>query len=141
MLVAILTISALAGLALLLARTEDAMQAAELRSRALQVALSSEEGAIVLTGQVEAVSKMVPSRTGLVFIVDGLEQLPKNRTYQLWLLREDNSVVTSRVFKVIRGIGLVEISQSPNSFDRVAVTVEPQGGSPRPSSDPILASK
>jgi anti-sigma-K factor RskA len=73
-----------------------------------------------------------------VLDVTGLAPLEAGQAYQIWTLRG----------KDVTGVGLFELNQdgkaqvafsSPlNVGDTVAVTVEPVGGSPLPTSDPIF---
>ncbi len=75
-----------------------------------------------------------------MFIVDGLEEPSQESTYQL-LLFQDSEVVAGRVFAVTDGVALVKVSEPVTAFDLVAVTVEPEGGSPKPTTDPVLESQ
>jgi anti-sigma-K factor RskA len=72
----------------------------------------------------------------------GLAPAPAGREYQLWLIR-DGKPVSSRVFNsTADGRALVENLDLPESaagVTVVAITVEPAGGSPQPTSTPILA--
>jgi hypothetical protein len=82
---------------------------------------------------------VVASDSRVFFVADGLAEPPSGRTYQLWLLREGETV-GQRVFGTDEGLALFEVSQSPGSFDKVMVTIEPSGGSEEPTTDLVLAS-
>lgn len=71
-------------------------------------------------------------------MVDGLAALPGNKTYQLWYIGEDGPIpdgtfdVASdgRTWRVLDGL--------MTGGDAVAVTIEPEGGSDAPTSDPVV---
>ena len=73
-----------------------------------------------------------------VITVADLEPLPANQTYQVWAISDDTAI----------GIGLFNTSESGEAsaaieFDLseaeiVAITVEPAGGSPQPTTEPVL---
>lgn len=71
--------------------------------------------------------------------VAGLAALPQGRTYQVWMLRGD-SVAGVGLFTVdASGRGHAEFSADMREGDTVAVTEEPAGGSPGPTSQPLFA--
>jgi anti-sigma-K factor RskA len=86
-----------------------------------------------------ATAKLVPAGSGSYFVVAGLHEAPQNHTYQLWLLR-DGAPTSVTTFDVENGLTLVATDRELEGFDAAAVTVEPEGGSPAPTSDPILIS-
>jgi anti-sigma-K factor RskA len=73
-------------------------------------------------------------------IVDGLEELPGDKTYELWYIGADGTITAA---------GLMDVAESDNTWrvldgemeagDTVGVTVEPKGGSEQPTTDPIVA--
>lgn len=71
-----------------------------------------------------------------------LAQAPAGRAYQLWVIREGKPV-SVRVFNSdADGHALVEqlvLPDSPDGVSVVAITVEPERGSPQPTTTPILA--
>lgn len=71
--------------------------------------------------------------------VAGLAALPQGRTYQVWMLRGD-SVAGVGLFTVdASGRGHAEFEADMREGDTVAVTEEPAGGSPGPTSQPLFA--
>ncbi|HXF57460.1 MAG TPA: anti-sigma factor, partial [Actinomycetota bacterium] len=66
-----------------------------------------------------------------------LEAPPQGRVYQLWMI-VDGSPVSGGLFTPRDGTVLVELPADPSSAQAVAVTVEPPGGSRRPSSPPVF---
>ncbi|MGW6445493.1 anti-sigma factor [Lentzea sp. NPDC055074] len=79
---------------------------------------------------------MSPSRDEMLLLADGLRALPRDRVYQLWLVDAHGprpagtvrpaSEVTSLLAHGIAGVG------------EAILTVEPAGGSPGPTSAPVL---
>ena len=75
-----------------------------------------------------------------VLVVENMPPLPEDKAYQVWVIEDD----------VPKPGGLFEPGQDPvaavvehpvQGGDAVAVTVEPEGGSPKPTSDPMLAAE
>jgi hypothetical protein len=82
------------------------------------------------------------SRTGGVIFVGGqLPPLSTGRTFELWLVPTKGNPQAAGLFTPnSQGISVNVLAQSinPAQFAAVAVSVEPAGGSPQPSSKPIL---
>ncbi|TMQ91982.1 anti-sigma factor [Actinomadura soli] len=75
------------------------------------------------------------SRGRVVVASSGLEALPSSRAYQLWLIDADGA----------RSAGLLPADRSRpvvagtwRPTDRVGVTIEPAGGSARPTTEPLV---
>lgn len=75
-----------------------------------------------------------------VLMVEGLPEAPQSKTYQIWLI-EGNEPIPSNVFESTEGTTAAALDQPLDGADVVAVTVEPEGGSESPTSDPILTSE
>ncbi|BCS34941.1 hypothetical protein TBR22_A41670 [Luteitalea sp. TBR-22] len=78
---------------------------------------------------------------GLVLNATGLPGLPRGRTYQLWLLAE-GAPVSAGVFTVDASGGATVVIDSPPGVPSpkgMAVSVEPDGGSPAPTGAIVLA--
>jgi anti-sigma-K factor RskA len=72
--------------------------------------------------------------------VSHLPQPGAGRVYQAWVMRRGRDVEPSTVFVLARdGSSTVAIPQSLSSGDQVLVTQEPAGGSPAPTSRPLLS--
>ena len=122
----------MAGLAL------DARQAADSNRRLATALLKASEG-LDLRGEPGVVAKVVAADTGAVFVAKGLDDLPSDRAYQLWFMK-DGVPVSAGTFDVSEGIAVLRTSRSPEAFDGAAVTVEPSGGSPQPTTEPVIHS-
>jgi anti-sigma-K factor RskA len=101
-------------------------------------ALVREDG-MALDGSTGAVGRMVPTSEGGIFVASGLQDAPDDHTYQLWVIRDDRPV-DAGVFDVHNGLVALDVDASLEGADGVAVTVEPDGGSPEPTGEPILSS-
>lgn len=100
-------------------------------------ALVREDG-MDLDGPTGAVAKMVPTSHGALLAVSGLDPAPEDHTYQLWLIEGDQPA-SAGLFEVSNGKAILEVDDSLEGVDAVAVTVEPEGGSPQPTSDPVIS--
>lgn len=78
-----------------------------------------------------------PTRGEGVFLVGGMEQAPSARVYQLWLLRDGQAVPAGLLDIDERGRGAQVMTGDMSDVDAVALTIEPDGGSPQPTSAPI----
>ena len=116
----------------------DAREDADANRKIATALLGSSQG-IELQGQAGVAAKVVTSETGAVFVATGLEDLPSDRTYQLWFMR-NGAPVSAGTFDVSEGVAVLRTSRSPQAFDGAAVTVEPSGGSPQPTTEPVIQS-
>ena len=77
------------------------------------------------------------SRQDGVFVASGLAEVPSSRTYQLWLIGGGKA----RSAGLLGAGGKDTTRLLPGGLagaEAVGVTVEPRGGSPQPTSDPVL---
>jgi anti-sigma-K factor RskA len=89
----------------------------------------------------EAVFEGNAQGTEATLRVAGLMQLDPSQQYQLWLIKPDGSRDSGAVFSVEKdGSALVLIvpAESLDHYQRLGVTIEPAGGSPGPTSPPVL---
>lgn len=78
-----------------------------------------------------------PTRGEGVFLVGGMEPAPPDRIYQLWLLRGEQATPAGLFDVDERGRGARVMTGDMSDVTAVALTVEPEGGSPQPTTDPI----
>jgi anti-sigma-K factor RskA len=94
-----------------------------------------------------------PNSTGMIiytldgkyglFVGNHLEQLPEDKQYQLWLVK-DGKRTSGGVFSTYRsGYSVMQVHSNAllNSYDSFGVTIEPSGGSPAPTGPKILGGK
>lgn len=75
------------------------------------------------------------------FTVQNFPVLKPGKTYQLWLVREEENPISVGIFTVDEagsGALVFEITEPIGSFDNVGVTEEPAGGSPAPTGAPVV---
>ena len=75
-----------------------------------------------------------------VLVVEDMPPVPADKTYQIWVI-EDDVPKPSGLFKPAEGTVAAVVEHPIDEADVVAVTVEPEGGSPKPTSDPMLAAE
>ena len=119
---------------------ERASRDAERTSSEVAEVLAAPDATIVSSDDGDAVARVVasPSRGEAVFVAHGLESAPRDRTYELWVIDVDGAVPAGlfdpdedgRVTRVMTG----DMARA----QAIGVTVEPAGGSPEPTSEPIM---
>lgn len=123
---------------------EQGRQVDELRSNEQLIAavIASPDAVSTSAEPMEGVSvTVVHSETlgNLVFSAHGLDDLHEE-DYQLWLTRADGTVYSAGVLSVDdAGFVLPVLAEPDEGTEGVAVTVEPDGGSEQPTSDPVMA--
>jgi hypothetical protein len=116
---------------------------AERNEAALSAFVHSDEG-MRLEGSSGAVAQMVPTPAGATLAVAGLPEAPEGHVYQLWLVRgacgdqEPCTHESGGLFDVDEGLVVVQVDRSVRNFAGAAVTLEPEGGSEGPTSEPLL---
>jgi len=83
----------------------------------------------------------VRSSGTLVFLASNLPAIPPKKTYQLWLIPTSGAPISAGLFKPnARGAAAVIKPPLPAGVEAkaFAITIEPETGSPAPTSQPIL---
>jgi anti-sigma-K factor RskA len=112
------------------ASLQDAQQ--ESRMVALQ-------GSGAATQQAKAEVMVLEDHYG-VLMAEDLPKAPENKTYQIWVI-EGNQSEPSGLFNP-EGEAVAAVVKKPlEGADAVAVTVEPEGGSPQPTTKPMMVAK
>ncbi len=75
-----------------------------------------------------------------VLVVEDMPPVPEDKTYQIWVI-EGDVPKPSGLFEPNQDSVAAVVQHPLQSGDVVAVTVEPEGGSPKPTSDPMLAAE
>ena len=143
--------ASLTGLGAQLQKSRDlltvAMAATEKRERQLNTVLEAEDGLLlaILKGNVASETGVqffwnVRQQRGIVHAFH-LPPAPVGRAYQVWV-HGGTTVTSVRVFDSgDDGHALIEqiaLPDSPSGITSVSITVEPSGGSPQPTTAPIL---
>jgi anti-sigma-K factor RskA len=93
-----------------------------------------------LTGAAGIDAGVVGADRGAVFAATGMDGAPSGRTYQLWLI-DEGEPVSAGTFDVDGGVAVLRTSRSLGDFDGAAVSVEPEGGSDAPTTEPFMVSQ
>jgi anti-sigma-K factor RskA len=75
-----------------------------------------------------------------VLVVEDMPPVPEGKAYQIWVIEEDVPK-PSGLFKPEQDSVAAVVEHPLNGGDVIAVTVEPKGGSRKPTSEPVLAAK
>ncbi len=83
---------------------------------------------------------LVPEEGAAALVVEGLPALPANKTYQIWLVADGQrtSCGTFRANPAGESIWLIQAPHPLQTYDAVGVTIEPEGGSPGPTSPRVI---
>lgn len=104
-------------------------------------AIIQAEDAITLTEQMgEARLQIVasPGSGAGAVLVNGMDEAPNGHAYQLWLLTEDEQAIPAGLLEVGEdGSGEHIMRGDMDGVVAVGITVEPDGGSEAPTTDPI----
>lgn len=95
------------------------------------------DDAIRLEG--EGSAALVPESGGALFVARDLPAAPGDNVYQLWFLGGERPI-SAGTFEVSEGRVEVRTDMSLEGVSGAAVTIEPSGGSPQPTSEPVLSS-
>lgn len=93
----------------------------------------SQEASVAVTGGGAMTVYQSKSLGAAAVSFDDLPELPDDRTYQLWLIRADTPKSVAVLDSSASAVTTVEAA------DTLAVTVEPAGGSPGPTTTPIVS--
>lgn len=90
-------------------------------------------------GAAHAIVTYAPDEQRVVFQVDHLVPPPVGHEYQLWVVRGQTPVSLGVFVTTADGVGSMVAQSRLSPGEVVAVTVEPVGGSPAPTTQPFLA--
>lgn len=107
--------------------------------RDVVAALVDDSNALTLRGPGGAQGAIASTGDGSILVALELGEAPAGSDYQLWLMR-DGVPEPADTFDADEDVVIVESSRSLEGFDGAAVTVEPEGGSEQPTTDPVLSS-
>ena len=101
-------------------------------------AMVHDPDAIELTGPGGAEAIVSQTDRGAVLVAVDLGEAPPDRDYQLWLMK-DGVPTAAETFDVEDGVVIVQSAHDLDGFDGAAVTVEPEGGSEQPTTQPVIS--
>ena len=111
----------------------------EQKQKVLSALLHHDKEGILLKGPGPAVGKVVPTSQGSIFVAAGMHKPPQEHTYQLWLIK-DGTTISAGTFSAKDDLVVLETKASLSGVESAAITIEPAGGSERPTTQPITTS-
>lgn len=137
-----LALLVLSGVAVQMNQRMAELEAAlpSLDDRALAVLTAPDAQTRLLEAGSDATARFVYS-TELdrgIFVAHGLDQLPPDRTYELWLFHDGTPHPATVFDGDAQGRALTVVEGLVAGAEFAAVTVEPDGGSPRPTGDILI---
>lgn len=124
-----------------LAGTQHRLDVARAQENTVLAVLSARDARIVTASTNVGGSATVVVSSSLrriVFTATGLPALPGNRVYQLWLMGPPETRSAGLLSQPSAGQTAPVLAGGLVSGDRVGVTVEPAGGTARPTTPPIV---
>jgi anti-sigma-K factor RskA len=106
----------------------------------IEAAADAQSATVAIDAGGTATAHWAESIGKAVLVTDGLDPTSADQTYELWFVR-DGAAVSAGVFDTdSAGTATAVLDGSMESGDVIAVTVEPEGGSPtgQPTSDPLF---
>jgi anti-sigma-K factor RskA len=79
-----------------------------------------------------------PQRGEGWLLADDMAPAPEGKTYELWLIDDDGATPAGVFDATPSGVVAHPVTGDVMSMSMVGVTVEPAGGSPEPTSDPVM---
>ncbi len=82
-------------------------------------------------------------RRGIVLIAANLPSIPSGRTFQMWVIPQSGAPIPAGTFRAGAQGSVVYVRSGPvpPAAAAVAVTIEPAGGSPQPTTTPFIVSR
>jgi anti-sigma-K factor RskA len=138
---AVVVVALAAMLALAGRSAQDQLRQDQRHSRAIAVVLTARDAAImkarVNTGGTATIV-MSGREHALVFAAKGLPALPPTRCYELWLMGPGGDKPAGMLPGPRHGMTGPVLASGLRTGDRLGLTIEPAGGSPRPTTATIL---
>ena len=72
-----------------------------------------------------------------MFVVDGMTAPPSDQDYQLWLITAEGAIPAG-IVEIVDGTGTQMVTGDMSQVVALGVTMEPEGGSNQPTSDPLM---
>ncbi len=115
-----------------------------LRAEVRDLQASREDQTIVLhgSGVAEEAHVEVVALDGerAVLMAENMPPVPEDRTIRIWVIK-DGDPKPGGLFEPDREMVATAVTASLHEGDVIALTVEPEGGSPKPTSDPMMTAR
>lgn len=123
-----------------LVELETAQASTMIDDRALAVLAAPDAKTRTLDGAAGTSARLMysPGLDTGVFVADGMDALPAESTYELWLFHDGTPIPATTFDTDQEGRGLAVVEGPLVGAEFAAVTVEPHGGSPAPTGTVIV---
>ena len=139
--VAAVSLAAAVALAVITVNTNDSLNTERAHSQAIAAVLAAPDARIV-SGPTSAggtATVVASHRAGqIVFTSSGLRVLPSSQVYELWFLGPGTARSAGLVPAAVGGSTAPVLASGLETRDSVGVTVEPAGGTTKPTTTPIV---
>ncbi|MEJ7775362.1 MAG: anti-sigma factor, partial [Nocardioidaceae bacterium] len=108
------------------AKLASLLTAADVQTVSGRFISSDDSGAVVMSEE----------RQMAVLVATGLPKLPEGKVYEAWTVKGDPA--PAGIFTSDDSDAVVELSDAAFDADSIAVTIEPAGGSPKPTGDAVF---
>ena len=119
-------------------------QVQDLQGQVASLQESQETRMVALAGtgaaQQAKVEVMIVDHHKPVLMAEGMPRAPENKTYQIWVI-EGDVPQPSGLFKPDGETVAAVVEKPLDEDDVIAITIEPDGGSQQPTTDPMLTAK
>lgn len=120
-------------------RLQGQVAAAEVQLGQLQAEISAAKKVLAALEGAGGQGAVLLTSHGQTVFVAQLPQLQTGRVYQLWRIQGGQAPASAGTFVVdAHGFGRYDLGGAPGTGETIAVTDEPDGGSPGPTTQPIL---
>jgi anti-sigma-K factor RskA len=139
---AVVGVAAAVTLGVIEVSTQDRLNTVQSQNQAITAVLSAGDAQITsATSSVGGTATVVLSYSQgkIVFTSSGLPALPSSKVYELWLIGPVRARPAGLLSEASNGKTSPVLASGLQSDDKVAVTVEPAGGTSSPTATPILA--
>ena len=117
----------------------------QLRNNQLALAMlsyPSTEAIPIVAGEISGTALLDRDRNSAALVMWNLPELSENQTYQVWLIEENEDRVSGGLFRPQAGLPYttqpVYVHDAISNFVGIGVTIEPAGGSDRPTGPRVL---
>lgn len=131
----------LVGVSFLVADLYDRIDELEATSTQVEEVLAAPDAqTITVEGEEGSFARVVASasRGEAVFLADGMSPLDAEQTFQLWLIDEEGADPAGLFDVDEQGRTTQVLAGDLRTAAAIGVTVEPAGGSPQPTTDPVM---
>lgn len=140
---AVLAIAVL-GMTAIIANMNERIDTMEQQTGRVADVVAAADATIIEMPEVDGASARIvysAARGEGVFLADGLPAAPGDQVYELWFIDDEGASPAGLFDADDRGRVTHVVTGDLTRVDAIGVTIEPAGGSPQPTSDPIMVAE